>query len=115
MREFEQPAHHQDVNQGYTAEQAASFKAQHDEIASSLGELMVGGAAIDDAAVQAWIAKHYAFVAQFWTPNRTAYKSLALTYVMDPAFKENYDAHAEGLAKFVQQAINVWANANLSD
>jgi hypothetical protein len=34
---------------------------------------------------------------------------------MDPAFKENYDAHAEGLAKFVQQAINVWANANLSD
>ena len=115
MREFEQPAHHQDVNQGYTAEQAASYKAQHDEIASTLGELMVGGAAIDDVQVQEWIAKHYAFVAQFWTPSRTAYKSLALTYVMDPAFKENYDAHAEGLAKFVQQAINVWANANLSD
>ena len=115
MREFEQPAHHQDVNQGYTAEQAASFKAQHDAIASSIGQLMVDGASIDDAAVQQWIAKHYEFVAQFWTPSRTAYKSLALTYVMDPAFKENYESHADGLAKFVQQAINVWANENLSD
>ena len=115
MREFEQPAHHQSVNQGYSAEQQSQFKAQHDEIAATLGELMVGGAAIEDAQVQEWIGKHYAFVSQFWKPTRTAYKSLAVTYVMDPAFKENYDAHAEGLAKFVQQAINVWANANLSD
>ena len=115
MREFEQSAQYQDINQGYTAEQAASFKAQHDEIASNLAQLMLDGAAVDDEKVQAWIAKHYAFVAQFWTPSRTAYKSLALTYVMDPSFKSNYDAHAEGTAKFVQQAINVWANANLSD
>ena len=70
---------------------------------------------VDKDFWEEWIAKHYAFVSQFWTPSRTAYKSLALTYVMDPSFKENYDAHAEGLAKFVQQAINVWANANLSD
>jgi hypothetical protein len=115
MRDFEPAAQHQSVNQGYSSEQQSQFKAQHDEIAANLGELMVGGAPIDDAAVQEWIAKHYAFVSQFWTPTRAAYKSLALTYVMDPAFKENYDAHAEGLAKFVQQAINVWANANLSD
>ena len=115
MREFDSSAQHQSVNQGYSAEQQAQYKAQHDAIASSLGELMVAGAEIDAALVQEWIGKHYAFVSQFWTPTRTAYKSLALTYVMDPAFKENYDAHADGLAKFVQQAINVWANANLSD
>lgn len=115
MREFESSAQHQSINHGYTAEQAASFKAQHDQIASSLGALMVGGALITDAEVQEWIAKHYAFVAQFWTPSRTAYKSLALTYVLDPEFKSNYEAHAEGLAKFVQQSINVWADANLND
>ncbi|MFM5904065.1 MAG: TipAS antibiotic-recognition domain-containing protein [Microbacteriaceae bacterium] len=115
MREFETSAQHQSINHGYTAEQAASFKAQHDEIASSLGQLMVDGATINDALVQEWIGKHYAFVAQFWTPTRTAYKSLALTYVLDPAFKSNYEAHAEGLAKFVQQSINIWADANLND
>lgn len=115
MREFETAAQHQSVNQNYSAEQQAQYKAQHDAIASALGELMVAGGAITDASVQELIGKHYSFVAQFWTPTRTAYKSLALSYVLDPAFKENYEAHAEGLAKFVQQSINVWADANLSD
>jgi hypothetical protein len=42
-----------------------------------------------------------------------AYKSLALTYVMDPAFKATYEAFEPGLAKFIQTAINIWANQNL--
>ncbi|MEY4018949.1 MAG: TipAS antibiotic-recognition domain, partial [Actinomycetota bacterium] len=35
------------------------------------------------------------------------------TYVTDPAFKATYEAYAEGLAKYIQTAINIWAEANL--
>ena len=75
--------------------------------------MLANGAEVTDPVVQEWIGKHYAFVKQFWTPNRIAYKSLAMTYVMDPAFTSTYEAYQTGLAKFVQKAINVWADANL--
>ena len=91
------------------------YSAGHDHIAKNIASLMVGGHSIDSAEVQNWIAKHYEFVCQFWTPNRIAYKSLALTYTMDPAFKATYEAYEVGLSGFIQKAINVWADQNLTD
>ena len=76
---------------------------------------MTGGLSQDSEQVQHWIGKHYEFVCQFWTPNRIAYKSLALTYTMDPAFKATYEAYEVGLAGFIQKAINIWADKNLTD
>ena len=75
---------------------------------------MVQGNSADSEAIQEWIGKHYAYVCQFWTPNRVAYKSLALTYTMDPAFKATYEAYETGLAVFIQRAIYQWADANLA-
>jgi hypothetical protein len=69
---------------------------------------------LDDVDVQALIADHYAFVKQFWTPNKDAYKSLALTYVLDPAFEATYEAFETGLAKYIKSAIEIWADQNLS-
>ena len=103
----------QGVNAAYTAEEQAAYKAQHDAIAQSVADLMTAGKAISDAEVQEQIAKHYAFVKQFWTPNKLAYKSLALTYVLDPAFEATYESFAPGLAKYIKQAIEVWADENL--
>jgi hypothetical protein len=111
---FERSSNHQSVNQNVSAEEQAEYKAQHDNIGRALGDLLANGAEINDPVVQDWITKHYAFVKQFWTPNRIAYKSLALTYVMDPAFKATYEAYQPGLAVFVQKAINLWADQNLS-
>jgi MerR family transcriptional regulator, thiopeptide resistance regulator len=111
---FENSSHHQSVNQHVSAEKHAEYAAQHDNIGRALGDLLANGAEASDPVVQEWIAKHYAFVKQFWTPNRIAYKSLALTYVMDPAFKATYEAYQPGLASFVQKAINLWADGNLS-
>ena len=111
---FERSSQHQSVNQNVSAEQHAEYKGQHDNIGRALGDLLANGAEISDPVVQEWISKHYAFVSQFWTPNRVAYKSLALTYVMDPAFKATYEAYQPGLAVFVQRAINIWADANLT-
>jgi len=104
----------QSFNQGVSASKHAEYSAQHDNIGRALGDLLANGAQIGDPVVQEWIGKHYEFVKQFWVPNRIAYKSLALTYVMDPAFKATYEAYQPGLAVFVQKAINIWADANLT-
>ncbi len=112
---FENSSNHQSINQGVSKEQHDEYARQHDVIGRALGDLLASGAQANDPVVQEWIGKHYAFVAQFWTPNRIAYKSLAMTYVMDPAFTATYEAYQTGLAKFVQQSINIWADANLSD
>jgi hypothetical protein len=91
------------------------YSAGHDHIAKNIAALMTGGHSQDSKQVQHWIAKHYEFVCQFWTPNRIAYKSLALTYTMDPDFKATYEAYEVGLASFIQRAINIWADRNLTD
>ena len=91
------------------------YSAGHDHIAKNIAALMSGGHALDSEEVQHWIGKHYAYVCQFWTPNRIAYKSLAITYTMDPAFKATYEAYETGLAAFMQKAINIWADQNLTD
>ena len=111
MSTFEPTAHHQDLHK--RDEKYDEYRSGHELIAKNLADLMRAGKEIGDSDVQHWIGKHYAFVCQFWTPSRVAYKSLALTYVMDPAFKATYEAFEPGLAKFIQTAINIWANANL--
>jgi len=90
------------------------YKAGHDHIAKNIAALMTGGYGIESVEVQHWIGKHYEFACQFWVPNRIAYKSLALTYTMDPAFKATYEAYEEGLAAFIQKAIYIWADQNLN-
>ena len=91
------------------------YSAGHDHIAKNIAALMSGGHEIGSVEVQQWIGKHYEFVCQFWVPNRIAYKSLALTYTMDPAFKATYEAYEVGLAAFIQKAINFWADQNLNE
>jgi hypothetical protein len=97
---FERSSQIQGVNASYTEEQQAQYKAQHDALFS-------------DMEVQKLIADHYAFVKQFWTPNKQAYKSLALTYVLDPAFEATYESYEPGLAKYIKSAIEIWADQNL--
>jgi hypothetical protein len=101
------------ASQHVNAEKYDEYRRGHDHIAVNIADLMKAGKPIGDADVQLWIGKHYEYVCQFWTPSKIAYKSLALTYVMDPAFNATYEAYAEGLAKFIQTAINIWAEENL--
>jgi len=101
------------MNAGYTSEQQSLYKQQHDAIAEAVAELKRSGKEVGDSQVQAEIANHYAFVKQFWTPNKQAYKSLALTYVLDPAFEATYESFEPGLAKYIKGAIEIWADQNL--
>jgi hypothetical protein len=110
---FERSSQIQGVNASYTEGQEAQFKAQHDAIAEAVAEQKRKGALFDDVEVQKLIADHYAFVKQFWTPNKVAYKSLALMYVLDPGFEATYEAFEPGLAAYIKKAIEVWADQNL--
>jgi hypothetical protein len=101
------------MNAGYTAEQQSRYKQQHDAIAEAVAELKRSGKEVGNSQVQAEIANHYAFVKQFWTPNKQAYKSLALTYVLDPAFEATYESFEPGLAAYIKKAIEIWADQNL--
>lgn len=110
---FERSAQIQGVNAAYTEEQQASFEVQHDAIAEAIADQKRKGAPFRDLDVQKLITDHYAFVKQFWTPNKQAYKSLALAYVLDPAFEATYESFEPGLAKYIKSAIEVWADTNL--
>lgn len=111
---FERSSQIQGVNAAYTEDQQALYKAQHDAIANAIAEQKRKGALYNDVDVQKLIADHYAFVKQFWTPNKQAYKSLALTYVLDPAFEATYESYEPGLAAYIKKAIEVWADQNLN-
>jgi len=100
---------------GISENKFKEYSAGHDHIAKNVAALMVSGHPVDSEEVQQLIGKHYAFVCQFWTPNRIAYKSLALTYTMDPAFKSTYEAYEVGLAVFILRSIYLWADQNLDD
>jgi hypothetical protein len=110
---FERFSQIQGVNASHTEEQQAQYKAQHDAIAKALADQKRKGALFSDVDVQKLIADHYAFVKQFWIPNKQAYKSLALTYVLDPAFEDLYESFEPGLAKYIKSAIEIWADQNL--
>ena len=110
---FERSSQIQGVNAAYTEDQQAQYKAQHDAIANAIAEQKRKGSLYNDVDVQKLIADHYAFVKQFWTPNKQAYKSLALTYVLDPAFEATYESFEPGLAAYLKKAIEIWADQNL--
>ena len=112
---FERSSQIQGVNASYTEDQQAQYKAQHDAIANAIAEQKRKGSLYNEVDVQKLIADHYAFVKQFWTPNKQAYKSLALTYVLDPAFEATYESFEPGLAAYLKKAIEIWADQNLTD
>lgn len=79
-----------------------------------IAEFMAAGTPVADPAVQAEIDAHYQGVCRFWTPNATAYKGLAQTYVDDPQFRRNFDKIAEGLAAYQRDAMVAYADTRLS-
>ena len=49
--------------------------------------------------------KHYDFILQFWTPNKEAYKSLAMTYILPSPYRDSYEEVAQGLGKYHYDAV----------
>ncbi len=92
--------------------QAAAIKAEGDTAHRDLAALM--GSPVDDAGVQAVVARHHAWVCHFWTPDAAAYTGLGRLYVDDERFTAPIDATAPGLAAYLCDAIAVYARERLA-
>ncbi len=61
---------------------------------------MAEGVSAGDESVRELVKKHYDFILQFWTPNKGAYKSLAMTYILPSPYRDSYEEVAMGLGKY---------------
>ena len=86
---------------------------QQGEQATSAMAALVGQPA-DDEAVQEAIALHHAWIENFYPVPAEVYRGLGTMYVEHPEFRKFYEDRAEGLAEFMQAAIEVYCESHLS-
>ncbi|MEU6980316.1 MULTISPECIES: MerR family transcriptional regulator [unclassified Streptomyces] len=104
----------QQATQGMTPADMEHWQREVTAQMIRLAEFMTAGTPVDDPAVQAEIGAHYRNVSRFWTPTAEAYKGLALMYVEDPRFRDNFERIAAGLAEYQRDAMGVYADTRLS-
>ena len=98
----------------WTRDDYAEATRKGAELAQRFAALAAGGVPVDDPRTQEVVADHYEDVCQFWTPNAAAYRGLGEMYVADERFRQYYDKHGEGTARYVSEAMAVYAAANLT-
>ncbi len=78
-----------------------------------MAEFMASNTAVSDPSVQAEIETAYQLMRASWEPDARAFKALARTYD-DPAYAENFDRIAAGLATYYRDAMMVFADTRLT-
>jgi hypothetical protein len=105
--------HSAQYQSNYSREEEKKFTQIFGELTSEFAAKMAEGVHASDASVQELVKRHYDFVLQFWTPNKEAYKSLALTYILPSPYRDSYEEVAKGLGKYHYDAVSIWAETNL--
>ena len=100
-------------NQKYTQEEESQFKEEFSKITLNFVEAKKAGLPTNDPSVQALVQQHFDFICKFWKPNKEAYKSLAMTYILPTTYKDSYEDIEQGLGKYTYDAVVTWANSNL--
>ncbi len=90
-----------------------AVKAEGGAVAQRLADLMDKGPG--DAAVQAVIARHYAWVDNFWHPTAESYRGLGRGYAEHPEFRAFYEKYRAGLADFLCAAMSYYADHTLAE
>ena len=85
-----------------------ALKAEGDEVTRSLAALM--DRPPDDAEVQALIARHHAWIEQFYPASAEVYRGLGQLYVGHPEFRAFYDRYQPDLADFMAVAMAHYAD-----
>ncbi len=68
---------------------------------------------VSDPVVQALVARHHANLENFFHAPAAMYKGLGNLYVEDPRFRKNFDAHGDGVADFLKEAIEYYCQKTL--
>lgn len=96
-----------------TKAQWQAVKAEGGSMARQLADRM--DQAPGDAAVQAAIARHYAWVDNFWHPTAESYRGLGQGYAEHPEFRAFYEKYRPGLANFMCTAMSYYADHTLAE
>jgi DNA-binding transcriptional MerR regulator len=96
-----------------TKAQWQAVKVEGGAVAQQLAELM--DKKPGDAAVQAAIARHYAWVNNFWHPTAESYRGLGEGYAQHPEFRAFYEKYRPGLADFMCTAMTYYADHTLAE
>jgi len=67
-----------------------------------------------DREVQETIARHHAWIENFYPASAEVYRGLGQLYVEHPEFRAYYEAYAPNLADFMQAAMNYYADHTLA-
>lgn len=86
-----------------------------DENIKNVADAFVMQKAASSNEIQSLIKVHYNWVSVFWKPNKDAYIGLGKMYVEDPRFSINYDKYALGCAEFMAEAMQIYAQENLTN
>lgn len=93
-------------------EQWNAVKQQGDEATRLMTALL--GRDPADAEVQAAIARHHAWIENFYPAPAEQYAGLGQMYAEDERFRAHYDAYAPGLADFMRDAMAIYAETALA-
>jgi hypothetical protein len=99
----------------HTEEEKAQFSKEFEAITTQMHDAQKAGLSPHSSEVQEMVKAHYEFVSKFWTPNKSAYKSLALMYILPSEYRDYYENVEEELSKFTYEAVCIWADKNLAD
>ena len=105
--------HSEQYQNNYSKEEEQKFTQVFGDLTSEFAAKMAEGVHASDESVQELVKQHYDFVLQFWTPNKEAYKSLAMTYILPSQYRDSYEEVAKGLGKYHYDAVCIWADKNL--
>ncbi len=90
-----------------------SAKRRMDDLHVRIKEAFLSGAPADSPKMQELMGEHYRNICYFYTPTKVAFQGLGEMYVDDPRFCQIYENLCEGLARYVCDAMNVYASRKL--
>ncbi|MFZ9774682.1 MAG: TipAS antibiotic-recognition domain-containing protein [Candidatus Nanopelagicaceae bacterium] len=105
--------HSEQYPNNHSKEEVQKFTQVFSELTSEFASKMVESVHASDESVQELVRRHYEFTLQFWTPDKEAYKSLAMTYILPSPYRDSYEEVARGLGKYHYDAVCIWADKNL--
>jgi len=89
-----------------------AIKAEGDEVTRGLAALMDRPPA--DPVVQALIARHHAWIENFYPASAEVYRGLGQGYAQHPEFRAFYERYRPGLADFMAAAMALYADEVLA-
>jgi MerR family transcriptional regulator, thiopeptide resistance regulator len=99
--------------QNWTKTDWEQSRSEWDAICKELVRMMKDGATSESAQVQRTIQRHYEWLKRFWTPTKESYGGHG-QFILDTELAAAYNAYHPELAGFMSNAIQVFADRELS-